>query len=367
MKQNTKSIHTRVNIENAHPAATPIFQNSAFESHSEFFYSRKNNPNVEELETAIKILEDTKFGLATTTGMSAIMLALSLLKPGMKILVNKHVYGCTFKLFQWYCEHYNLKMVVADLSVKVDPELPSVDMVFFETPTNPFLYTVNIQEVADIFKSKNENSLIVVDNTWATPLYQSPCSLGADISLHSATKYISGHSDVMGGIVLTNSSYMDEQLRSRRFYTGANLDPHSAWLLRRSLHTLEVRLEKQAATTNKVVTYLKQKSCVKKVYYPKVDGLQLKKYATLIFFDLDDNMTKNYAKFHKKLKFFSTGTGMACVTSMIAQPFTGSHASMDTCEKEDMGLFPNTIRLSFGLEDPDDLIADLENAFSIIT
>ena len=367
MKQTTRSTHTRVNIENAHPAATPIFQNSAFESHSEFFYSRKNNPNVEELETAIKILEDTQFGLATTTGMSAIMLSLSLLKPGMKILINKHVYGCTFKLFQWYCEHYNLTLETADLSTNLDEDFPKVDMVFFETPTNPFLYTVDIKKVADSFKSKNENCLIVVDNTWATPLYQSPCSLGADISLHSATKYISGHSDVMGGIVLTNSNSLDEQLRSRRFYTGANLDPHSAWLLRRSLHTLEIRLEKQAITTKKVVAFLEEKSCIKKVYYPKVDGIQLKKYATLIFFDLDDTMVKNYEKFHQTLKLFSTGTGMACVTSMIAQPFSGSHASMDACEKEDMGLFPNTIRLSFGLEDPEDLIADLENAFTIIT
>lgn len=364
MKHTTRSTHARVNIENAHPAATPIFQNSAFEAQSAFFYSRKNNPNVEEFETAIKILEGTEHGLATTTGMSAIMLTLSLLKPGQRILVNKHVYGCSFKLFQWYSEHYNIEMVVADLSLGVSEELPKVDLVFFETPTNPFLFTINIQVVSDFFKSKNKHCIIVVDNTWATPLYQSPCFLGADISLHSATKYISGHSDVMGGVILSNNPELDEQLRSRRFYTGANLDPHSAWLLRRSLHTLEIRLEKQATTTDKLVEYLKNKEEVKKVYYPNVDGVQLKKYATLIFFDLNENMVEKYSEFHSHLSLFSTGTGMACVTSMIAQPFTGSHASMDSFEKEDMGLFPNTIRLSFGLEDPQDLISDLEFAFS---
>ncbi len=366
MTNTTKSIHTRVDISNAHPAMTPLFQNSAFESESDFFYSRKNNPNVEEFETAVKILERTKFGIATTTGMSAISLTLSLLKPGQKVLVNTFVYGCTYKLFQWYCNHYGLELIVKNLS-DWKPELVEfVDFIFFETPTNPFLYSIDIQLISDSFKEVNPNCVVVVDNTWATPLYQSPCEHNADISLHSATKYISGHSDVMGGIILTNNSTLENKLRSQRFYTGANLDPHSAWLLRRSLYTLDIRIQKQSDTTLKLVKFLETRSEIKKVYYPNLKNKQLTQYATLIFFDLEEDLVPKYHAFHSSLKLFSTGTGMACITSMIAQPYTGSHASMDDCEKEKMGLFPNTFRLSFGLEDPEDLISDLTQAFESI-
>ena len=279
--------------------------------------------------------------------------------------MQKYIYGCTFKLFQWYANHYDLKLIVEDLS-QLSENVHHADFVFFETPTNPFLFSVDIKKVAASYKQINSNCVIVVDNTWATPLYQQPCTLGADISLHSATKYISGHSDVMGGIILTNNARISERLRNQRFYTGANLDPHSAWLLRRSLHTLEIRLEKQGKTTQTIADYLKEKSEVSKVYYPEIDGAQLKNYATLLFFDLDSSLIEKYPTFCDHLSLFSTGTGMACVTSMVAQPYTGSHASMDDCEKEDMGLFPTTIRLSFGLENEEDLINDLEHAFQAL-
>lgn len=365
MNKTTRSLHTKVDTQLAYPAVTPLYQNSAFESQSEFFYSRKNNPNVQEFEDAVCVLEESKYGIASTTGMSAINLSLSLLKPGQTIVINKYIYGCTFKLFQWYANHYDLKLIVEDLS-QLSENVHHADFVFFETPTNPFLFSVDIEKVAASYKQINSNCVIVVDNTWATPLYQQPCTLGADISLHSATKYISGHSDVMGGIILTNNARISERLRNQRFYTGANLDPHSAWLLRRSLHTLEIRLEKQGKTTQTIADYLKEKSEVSKVYYPEIDGAQLKNYATLLFFDLDSSLIEKYPTFCDHLSLFSTGTGMACVTSMVAQPYTGSHASMDDCEKEDMGLFPTTIRLSFGLENEEDLINDLEHAFQAL-
>lgn len=366
MKKTTQSIHTRVNIDSAYPAATPLFQNSAFESESEFFYSRKNNPNVEEFEQAVRILEGTNFALATPTGMSAIITSLSLLKPGQNILINKHIYGCTFKLFQWFAGNYGMQLFVSDITKVIDPKLPKMDMVFFETPTNPFLLSIDIKKVSQHFKSSNKDCLIVVDNTWATPIYQSPCALGANISLHSATKYLSGHSDVMGGIILSDDQELADKLRSLRFFSGANLDPHSAWLLRRSLHTLEIRLEKHARTTVQLKEFLLTRNEVTKVYYPVVDGKQLTGYATLVFLDVTDKVIANYAKFHSSLKLFSTGTGMACVTSMIAQPFTGSHASMEDNEKEEMGLSKNTLRLSFGMEDPEDLINDLIQGFESI-
>jgi cystathionine gamma-lyase/cystathionine gamma-lyase/homocysteine desulfhydrase len=364
LKTTTQALHKKVDTSNAFPAVTPLYQNSAFEAQSEFFYSRKNNPNVQELEDAICVLEETTYSIATTTGMSAITLALSLLKPGQTIVLNQFTYGCTYKLFQWYASHYGLELIVINLSDRLK-EVTRADFVFFETPTNPFLYSIDIQLISDAYKELNPNCLVVVDNTWATPLYQHPCSLGADISLHSATKYISGHSDVMGGIVLTNDAEVAEKLKSQRFYTGANLDAHSAWLLRRSLHTLDVRLEKQGKTTKRIAEFLETRSEIKKVYYPEVDGDQLKDYATLLFFDIQDNNVAKYGAFCDSLNLFSTGTGMACVTSMVAQPYTGSHASMENCEKEDMGLTPCTIRLSFGLEDAEDLIEDLKKSFTV--
>ena len=311
-----------------------------------------------------KLYQDiSEHGIATNTVMSDITLSLFLLKPKKTVLINKHIYGCTFKFFQWYCSNYNLKLIVEDLTKKNIVDLPKADFVFFETPTNPFLFSIDIKKISNYFKKKNKNCLIVVDNTWATPLFQNPCKLGADISLHSATKYLSGHSDVMGGIVLTNNEIICNKLRNIRFLTGTILDPNSAWLLRRSLHTLEVRLEKQSDTTKKIVKFLKGRIEVKKVYYPEVDGKQLTEYATLVFLEVNKKITAQYKSFCKHLKYFSTGTGMACVTSMIAQPFTGSHASMEDDEKRDMGLDHSLIRLSFGMENADDLIADLKNAF----
>lgn len=366
MKTNTKALHARADVSKAHPAATPIYQNSAFEASSDFFYTRLNNPNILEFEEAVKTLEETEYGIATTTGMSAINLTLSLLKPGDRLLLNKHIYGCTYKLFQWYGKHYQIEVIVEDLSDENLTELPASDMVFFETPTNPFLKTVNIQLVSKLAKAVNDKCVIVVDNTWATPLYQSPCRLGADISLHSATKYLSGHSDVMGGIILTNNIEIAEAVRSHRFYSGAILDPNSAWLLRRSLHTLEIRLERHRETTKRVVEFLRLRPEIDRLYYPEINQKQLRDYATLIFFDLREDLVDKYKSFANALELFSTGTGMACVTSMVAQPFSGSHASLEECEKHDMELTPKTVRLSFGMEDPDDLIADLTNAFESI-
>lgn len=362
----TGSLHTRIDTENARPSVTPLYQASAFETGSSFFYTRKNNPNIAEFEDVVRGLEGARHGVAVATGMASIRTILEQLRPSDTIVLNALVYGCSFKLIQRFCGRYNVRLEVLDLSTShgLDAIPANTSMVLFETPTNPFLRTVDIRRVASAVKTRNPSAIIVVDNTWASPLYQHPLEHGADVSLHSATKYMSGHSDVMGGILLTDRDDLAEAFRQERFYSGAVLDPHSAWLLRRSLQTLEVRLERQARTTEEMRHFLAELPQIKKVYYPEIDGDQLRAYGGILFAELRSDLTSRYMDLVHSLKFFGSGTGMACVTSMIAQPYTGSHASMTDTEKNTMGLSPSLVRFCFGLEDPDDLRRDLREALA---
>jgi len=364
----SKAIHEKVDYDNALPIVTPVFQASAFESQSPFFYTRKNNPNIQEFENVVAILEDAKYSIATATGMSAIHLVLNLLEVNSCLVINSDIYGCSYKLFQKYCEKMNIDLVILDLSIRKNiKHIPAnTSMVFFETPTNPFLKTINIREVSKFIKKKNPKCYLVVDNTWATPVFQKPIKHGADISLHSATKYFSGHSDVMGGCILTDNLETYNRLHELRFYQGNILAPYSAWLLRRSLQTLQIRLEQQSKTTDILKDFLMKQPLVKKVYYPSVDSKQLTNYATLIFFEFYEEYVEYYKVFTDNLKLFSTGTGMACVSSMVAQPYSGSHASLNEKEKRTMGLDKSLIRLSFGLEPVVDLQNDLSNAFNAL-
>lgn len=368
MKSITRALHCRIDDRDAFPTVTPLYQSSAFQANSPYFYTRKNNPNVAEFEGIIATLENAEYAVAATTGMAAISLALKFLSPGDILVLNKDIYGCSYKLFQRFAAQVRVELKIFDLSVESNiAEIPDkTRMVIFETPTNPFLKTVDVSAVSERAKSANPDSIIVVDNTWATPLFQHPLELGADISLHSATKYFSGHSDVMGGILLTNRSDLHDEIRNNRFYNGAILDPHSAWLLRRSMQTFPVRMKEHQRITLQLKDFLETCPQVTKVYYPEIDNHQLKGYGTLIFFELREDLVERYPLFAETLELFDTGTGMACVTSMVAQPYTGSHASMTPEEKDEMGLGKGLIRLSFGLEDPGDLQEDLTNAFAAI-
>lgn len=368
MHKITKMLHERIDIADTHPVVTPIFQNSAFEAHSPYFYTRKDNPNVVELERVMSVLEESEFAVCCSTGMAAIASVLQLLKPGDVLVVNQLIYGCSYKLFQRYCEQFHIDLHFLDLTTEAGIlSMPNnVSMVLFESPTNPFVHTLSIQHVATVAKSKNPNALVVVDNTWATPLYQQPMKWGADIALYSATKYFSGHSDVMGGVLTTNNAEIHQKLRDTRFYQGAVMDPNSAWLLRRSMQTFEIRMKAHAETTVIIRDWLEKHPGVTKVYYPNIDGVQLTGYATLLFFDLREDLIDRYPDFIQALKWFDTGTGMACVTSMVARPFTGSHASMADAEKLQIGLTSQLVRLSIGLENTQDLIDDLSTAFAVI-
>jgi len=364
----TMALHHRINNAETFPTATPIYQNSAFSAESPYFYTRKANPNSVELEGALALLEKSKHVISTTTGMSALSLVLQQLHPGEHLVISRFIYGCSYKLFQRYAAQYNLELTFLDLSNPEEIALipDNVAMVILETPTNPFLKTVPIQLVSKTTHAKNPKALVVVDNTWATPIFQNPLSLGADISLASATKYISGHSDVMGGMIAVNNDELADSIRQTRFYTGAILDPNSAWLLRRSLHTLPIRMREHVRTTNALIAFLEKRAEVKQIHLPEINPEQLRDYGGIIFFEFSDHLQDHYTNFAQHLQLFDTGTGMACVSSMVAQPWSGSHASLETDEKTGMGLHTGVVRLCFGLEDPADLIADITQAFEAV-
>jgi cystathionine gamma-lyase/cystathionine gamma-lyase/homocysteine desulfhydrase len=364
----TLALHFRIDNAETRPVTTPIYQNSAFSADSPYFYTRKSNPNCVELEGALALLEGANHVISVTTGMTALALTLQLLHPGDHLVVNKLIYGCSYRLFQRYAAQYGIRLTIMDLcDEKQRRALPDdVAMVIFETPTNPFLKTVPIRQVVDIVAQKNPSALVVVDNTWATPFFQKPLAEGAHISLASATKYISGHSDVMGGFIVTDDANLGETLRQARFYGGAILDPHSAWLLRRSLHTLPLRMREHVRVTARLADFLRSRPEVAKVWLPEVDGRQLTDYGGILFFDLQPEFANRYRDFAGALTLFDTGTGMACVSSMVAQPWSGSHASLTDAEKREMGITEGLVRLCFGMEVPEDLVADLELGFAAV-
>ncbi|KAB2832163.1 MAG: PLP-dependent transferase, partial [Caedimonadaceae bacterium] len=292
----TEALHYRLEDDSPVSSVTPIYQCSAFDAGSNYFYSRKNNPNVVELEDVVKILEEAEHAIAYSGGMTTIYMLLDLLRPGDELVVNKLLYGCSYKLFLRLSERRGYAVTVLDLQNEEDLKKIShnVKMVFFETPTNPFLKTINISKVKEYIKLKNPEALVVVDNTWATPLYQKPLQHGADISLHSGTKYFSGHSDVMGGVALVNDSKLYELLLADRFYAGAIITPYHAWLMRRSLQTLGIRLEYQTKITKELCQFLQDLPQVKRVYYPEIDGKQLINYGGILFFELDDSLADKY-------------------------------------------------------------------------
>lgn len=364
MNKLTAALGLTTDLTDALPSVTPIFQTSAFDAESLYFYTRKENPNSLEFERVVKTLEETNYAISTTTGMAAINLAMELIKPGDTLVINNLIYGCSYKYFVGLCERRRIQLVVLDLSDSNNwADIPAgTAMILFETPTNPFLKTIDIADLRSFFNSRNEDPFIVVDNTWATPIFQQPIKHGADISIHSATKFISGHSDVMGGVILVDSQSIYNSLKEIRFYSGAILSPFSAWLLRRSLQTLTLRLKYHEKISSQMFEFLSDKKCIEKVYYPNVDGKQLIGYSGILFFEFSEPFVNSYEEFRDSLEIFKTGTGMACVTSMIAQPYSGSHASMSETEKKAMGIGKNLVRLCFGLEDIKDIKQDINQA-----
>lgn len=372
----TKVVHAGVEPDARTGAImTPIFQTSTYVQsapgeHQGWDYSRAGNPTRDALEASLAALENTKFGLAFSSGLAAEQAIIQTLDPGSEILVCDDVYGGTGRLFRTLYAKYdlNFKFIdMTDLAVVESAVTDKTKMIWVETPTNPLLKIISVAAMSKI--ARDAQALLVVDNTFASPLLQSPLEMGADIVVHSTTKYIGGHSDIIGGAVMTGDEELFQKIKYVQFAAGAVPGPFEAFLLLRSIKTLAVRIEKHCSNAMAVAQFLEDHPKIGTVFYPGLEshpqhGLakdQMKAFGGMLSFRLNGSY-EDVLGFVKKLKIFELAESLGGVESLINHPEKMTHASVPAEMRKHLGIGPDLLRLSVGIESSDDLIADMEQA-----
>ncbi|NTW83751.1 MAG: PLP-dependent transferase [Chlorobiaceae bacterium] len=376
MSFQTDTIHAGVEPDKAYGAImTPIYQSSTFVfedigKHRGFDYTRSGNPTRKALEDSISALEGCSCAVAVTTGMAAITTVLNLFHAGDEIICTDDCYGGTSRLMKTVEEHFNIRVHFVNLQ-NAENLLPYVNertkAVWVETPSNPLLNLVDIAAVAAL--SKTRALLTIVDNTFLSPYGQKPFELGADIVVHSTTKYLNGHSDVVGGAVLSNSEDLDAKLKFLVNALGTCAQPFDCWLVLRGIKTLVLRMREHERNAQAVAEYLQGHPRVKRVFYPGLQAhpqhelarKQQKSFGGMVSFELDGTID-DVNRVLKGTRLFSLAESLGGVESLIEHPATMSHASMDREHRLAAGITDNVIRLSVGLEDGIDLIEDLGRA-----
>lgn len=369
---------------------TPIFQTSTFIFNSAeqggrrfaleeegYIYSRLGNPTTTVLENKMAELEEGEAAIAFSSGMGAIASTLwTVLKAGDHIVTDKTLYGCTFALMSHGLTKFGIDISFIDTS-NLDEVRAAIKentrVVYLETPANPNLKIVDIEEVAKIAHT-NPNTLVVIDNTFATPYIQKPLKLGADVVIHSATKYLNGHGDVIAGIVITNKE-LATQIRfvGLKDMTGAVIGPQDAYYILRGLKTFEIRMERHCKNAEKVVEYLKSESKIEKVYYPgleehsnhEVAKKQMKAFGGMIAFELKGGFEAGKLLLNS-LELCSLAVSLGDTETLIQHPASMTHSPYTKEEREKAGITDGLVRLSVGLENVEDIIEDLKNGFSKI-
>ncbi|MGL5684803.1 MAG: cystathionine gamma-synthase [Vagococcus fluvialis] len=376
MKINTQLIHGGISTDKKTGAVSvPIYQTSTFKQEKvgqpgAYEYSRSSNPTRFALEELIADIEGGIKGFAFASGLAAIHSVLSIFQPGDHLILADDVYGGTFRLFENVLVNQQLTYSVVDTSRKGLVEEAVTDKtkaIFLETPSNPLLKITDISYQVEV--ARKNNLLVIVDNTFATPYFQQPLKLGADIVLHSATKYIGGHSDVVSGLVATNKLELAEKIAFNQNAIGGVLGPHDSWLVQRSIKTLGIRMEAHEKNAIAVVDYLTRHSAVEKVYYPglnthpnyEIAKKQMSGFSAMISFELKE--TYDTHLFVESLELFTLGESLGGVESLIEVPSVMTHSSMTKERREAAGIKDGLIRLSVGIEHIDDLLIDLEQAF----
>ena len=354
----------------------PIYQTSTYEQralggNTGWEYSRTGNPTRAALEALIAELEGGTAGFAFGSGMAAITAVLSLFKSGDKILISSNVYGGTFRVLDKVFKNFNIGYSIEDttnISALGSKITPDVKAVLVESPANPLLTVTDLAAVAAL--AKKHGILSIVDNTFMTPYLQRPIELGADIVIHSATKYLGGHSDVVAGLVIVNDDYLAERLAFIQNSTGGVLGPFDSFLLIRGIKTLGVRLDRHVENAEKAAGNLKAHKAVKKVYYPgfpdaqgyEINKHQAKNGGAMISFELYENY--DIKKFFSSLKLIALAESLGGVESLVCHPASMTHASIPYEVRQKVGITDGLIRLSIGIENIDDLLDDLNQAIA---
>jgi cystathionine beta-lyase len=378
MKFNTKTIHGGQKIDPAfNSVMQPIYQTSTYAQKSPgvnkgFEYSRTHNPTRTALQNSFASLENAKYGVAFSSGLAAIDAIIKLLCPGDEVISTNDLYGGTFRLFTKVFEKYGVKFHFTSLHNVSDVESlinENTKVIWAETPTNPMINVFDIEALSIISKAKN--LLLVVDNTFASPYLQNPITLGADIVMHSATKYLAGHSDVVLGALMLNDDEIAEKLYFIQNASGAVPGPQDCFLTLRGIKTLHVRMQRHCENAHKVANFLNNHEMVEKVYWPglhshknhDVAKKQMSGFGGMLSFRIKDFNKEQTIKFLEKLHLFTLAESLGGVESLCGHPATMTHASIPLEEREKSGVTDSLIRLSVGIEDVDDLIEDLKNAF----
>ena len=352
----------------------PVYQTSTYKQdglgkNRGWEYSRTGNPTRDALEKLIADLEGGSYGFAFASGLAAINTVLSLFKSGDKLIVSDNIYGGTFRILDNVFKNFNITYKIvntSDLSAVEAAIDPDVKAVYVESPANPLLTVTDIAEVAKI--SRKYNKLLIVDNTFLTPYLQRPLTLGADIVIHSGTKYLGGHSDTVSGLVAVK----DKELADRLYYLqnaiGGVLAPWDSFLVIRGIKTLGVRMDRHVANAEKIAAWLSNSGYVSKVYYPGLEsdpGYEIQKKqadgaGAMISFVLDEKY--DYKIFFESLRLVTLAESLGGVESLVCHPATMTHAAIPSDIRREVGIVDELIRLSVGIEDADDLIEDLKQA-----
>ncbi|HBR55029.1 MAG TPA: cystathionine gamma-synthase [Flavobacteriaceae bacterium] len=378
MKFNTKTIHGgQHDVDPAYGSVMPpIYQTSTYSQstpggHKGFEYSRSGNPTRAALERSLASIENGNYGLAFGSGLAAIDAVIKLLEPGDEVVSTNDLYGGSYRLFTKIFEGFGIKFHFIGMENAANIEEYVTDktkLIWVETPTNPMMSVIDIKAAANI--AKKHNVLLAVDNTFATPYLQQPLDLGADIVMHSATKYLGGHSDVVMGALVVKDKALAEKLYFIQNASGAVCGPQDSFLVLRGIKTLHIRMQRHCENGKAIAEYLKAHAKIEKVYWPgfeehpnhEIAKSQMRDFGGMISFVTKGNDYDVAIKIVERLKIFTLAESLGGVESLAGHPASMTHASIPKEEREKTGVVDSLIRLSVGIEDIEDLIADIKQA-----
>ncbi|MBL6448186.1 cystathionine gamma-synthase [Fulvivirga sp. 29W222] len=377
MKFGTKAIHAGVEPDPTTGAImTPVYQTSTYVQaspgdHKGYEYSRTQNPTRDALQKSLAELENGKYGLCFSSGLAAIDAVIKLLNPGDEVVAANDLYGGTYRLFTKIFSKFGIKFHFVGMEnvSEIEEHINSnTKLIWLETPTNPMMNIIDIKGASEI--AKKHNTLLAVDNTFATPYLQNPLDLGADIVMHSVTKYLGGHSDVVMGALVVKDQKLNDDLAFIQNSSGATPGPQDCFLVLRGIKTLHLRMQRHSENGRKIADFLKDHPRVDKLYWPGLENHpnhqiakeQMRDFGGMISFTLKGDSKEEAFKILESFHYFTLAESLGGVESLVNHPATMTHASIPREERIKIGLLDSLIRLSVGIEDADDLIADLKAA-----